>query len=145
MPLFRFRILGLLVATLLLPCLAVAQSDVMPYAVEQLKTNGSQSFAKLLPPDDIEESRRLAAALDKLRFHAGNLMDWEVIDSRPLSTRLTRQIMVLHYEAFPIFLRIDVYDSAHDTLYLSPKLSREIEDLLPFGSENLPVRQLSNR
>lgn len=131
MPRYRLCLLGVLLIALGLPRVAFAQTDELPYAFDQLKANGSLSFAKRILPEDLEAARRLAEKLNKTGGRAGNLMDWEVVDTRPISSRLTRHIFALHYEDFPIFLRLDIYQSAHDKHYLYPEVSRELEVLLP--------------
>ena len=133
----RFISLSFLLAALCLGASLRADAGNLSYALGQLPGNGPASFAKILLPRQPDAAKRLAANLDKASTDVGPLLDHQIIASARISSRLERFVIALHYEARPIFLRLDRYVSANEERFLNATVLTNVDELLP-DAELLP-------
>ena len=101
-------------------------------AFSQLKANGAIPFAKALYPDEPENARQLISQLSPLIQMAGEFSTFELVSRRFLTKRVERLIVVIYFENFPVYLRIDSYENSKRRIFLPVKISRDAADILPF-------------
>ena len=128
----RLRLLAALLTLLASSIVARGDEPDFKFALDQLSANGSLPFTKKLFAHDLALAQKAASDLDRLISRdLGILLDHEVIARTPITTRLSRVTIALHFENGPLFMSIDAYQSAQRSLYLRPRFSRELADLMP--------------
>ena len=104
----------------------------LDFALVQLRSNGALPFTKTLIDHDPALAKKAATDLERvIGLDSGDLLDHEILTRTPITSRLTRIVVALHFEEGPCFMSIDAYQSTQRQLYLRPRFSREITDLLP--------------
>lgn len=132
MPLLRLLRLLLCFSLLAAPGFAASEKAAvdLDFAFDQLKANGPGPFARALFRSQRDE-QSLTAQLEPLVREAGIFLDFEVLSDRPISRRVNRVIVVLHYETKPLYFRFDRYKGSFETLPQAPRLSDDAKDILP--------------
>lgn len=113
---------------------AFAQSDEVDlnFAFSQMKGNGAVPFSKALYGSDTEKARVLVDHLTPLVQWSGNFEDFELISRRYLSKKIERLVLVMYFEKFPVYMRIDYYQTSKGRIFLTAKFSKEAAEILPF-------------
>jgi len=106
-----------------------AQAE-LDFAFSQLKGNGAVPFANALYQDP-DNAQRLANRLAPLLQGAGEFSGHEVLSRRYLAKKIERVVIVLYFEKFPVYMRIDLYDTARGKVWLPASVSRDATDILP--------------
>ena len=128
----RLRSFTALLVLLVSSFTAHGEEPDLKFALDQLSANGSLPFTKKLFDHDLTLAQKAAVDLDRsIGRDLGILLDHEIIARTPITTRLNRFTIALHFENGPLFMSIDAYQSTQRQLYLRPRFSREITDLLP--------------
>ena len=104
--------------------------DNLDSAFNQLKGNGLTPFARALY-EDTDSANNFIHHLDPLMRGAGEFLDYEILSIHPLAKKINRMIIVIYFEKFPMYLRLDTYDTPKGRIYLSPLASKEASDVLP--------------
>ena len=102
------------------------------FALAQLKTNGLFPFAKILYADNQESAKQTVDQLGPLLRASGDYAGFEILSRRNLTKRVERLVIVLNFDNFPIYMRIDYYDNSKQKICLPAKFSREAAEILPF-------------
>ena len=125
--------------TLLLLILAIAvRANAQPSeitldsAFSQLKGNGAAPFAKALYESDQENARQLVSQLSPLLTQAGEFFGYEIVSRRYLTKRVERIVIAIYFEKFPVYMRIDAYDTPKGRIFLAASCNKEASALLPF-------------
>lgn len=108
-----------------------AGANDLDFAFSQLKGNGPASFANSLYQDG-DNARQLTNRLNPLMQGVGEFNGYEIISRRFLSKRIERLIIVLYFERFPVYLRLDYYDTTKGRVCLPANVSKEASDILPY-------------
>ena len=108
---------------------AFAEGD-LDFAFSQLKGNGPVPFANSLYQDPGNASL-LIDRLNRLVQGAGDFNSYEIVSRRYLTKKIERVVMVLYFDRFPLFLRIDYYDTPKGKICLPANVSKEAVDILP--------------
>ena len=124
----------LLCAALLFASRAFAQAadPVLDAAFPQLKGNGPVPFSRAVYEGDTDNARQLAAQFNPLLAQSGSFVGYEVVSRKFLTKRVERISLAIYFENFPVYLRIDAYESPKGRIYLSANVSREASGILPF-------------
>jgi hypothetical protein len=109
---------------------ALAGEIDLDFAFSQLASNGSTPFARRLY-DNPENAKQLVSRLDALMPGAGTYVEHEIVSQRFLTKRVERLIIAIYFENFPIYLRIDFYETAKGRICLPATVSKEASDILP--------------
>lgn len=126
------RFLCLCALCLALPAFAQVAAIDMDFAFHQLKTNGSEPFAKALYEANPECIKPLVAQLSPLIKDRRGYIGYEELSRARLGKRLERVVYAIHFENGPIFLRLDFYDNGSQRICLPAVVSREASEVLPF-------------
>lgn len=102
------------------------------FAFSQMKGNGLTPFAKMLYPGDQKSSQQLVDQLGPLVQSAGDFTGFELLSRRYLTKRVERLVLVIYFENFPVYMRIDYYESSRGRICLPAKFSRDAAEILPF-------------
>lgn len=123
----------LLLLVILLSTRASAQAGAndLDFAFLQLKGNGAGPFAGSLYQDP-DNARQLANRLNPLIQGAGEFNSYEIISRRPLAKRIERLTIVIYFEKFPVYMRIDYYDTNKGRICLPASVAKEAAEILPF-------------
>jgi hypothetical protein len=124
----------LLLATLALAPLGLAQVSEprLNLAFSQLKANGVTTFSDTIYGIGSENSRLLALELAPLLKDAGDYFGYQLIQRTALARRVERLILVIYCDHYPVYLRIDAYDTPAGRLYLAANVSKDAGSVLPF-------------
>ena len=102
------------------------------FAFTQLKGNGSGPFSKALFVGDQESATQLVNQLSPLLKSAGDYSSFELVSRRNLTKRIERLVIVVYFENFPVYMRIDSYENSKGRIFLPAKFSKEAAEILPF-------------
>jgi len=102
----------------------------LDFAFSQLTSNGATPFARRLY-DDPENAKQLISRLDALMQGAGNCVGHEIVSQRFLTKRIERLVIAIYFENFPIYLRIDFYETPKGRICLPAAVSKDGSDILP--------------
>ena len=108
-----------------------AESD-LNFAFSQLKSNGPVPFARALYAGDTDSAKQLSERLGSLTGNSGDCFGYEVVSRKFITKRIERFVVAIYFEKFPVYLRIDYYDTTKGRICLPASLSKEASDLLPF-------------
>ncbi|HEY4300773.1 MAG TPA: hypothetical protein VGM73_07870 [Candidatus Didemnitutus sp.] len=124
----------LLAAALALAALAHAQVSEprLNLAFSQLKANGVTTFADTIYGIGSENSHLLASQLAPLLKDAGDYFGYQYIQRTNLAKRVDRLIVVIYFDQYPVYLRLDTYDTPSGRIYLPANVSRDPGAVLPF-------------
>jgi hypothetical protein len=104
----------------------------LPFAFSQLKGNGLTPFAKALFAGDQKNTQQLVDQLGPLVQGAGDFTSFELLSRRFLTKRVERIVLVIYFDNFPIYMRIDYYENSTGRICLPAKFSKEAAEILPF-------------
>ena len=121
------KTLRLLFLLLLLGLRASAQTNEVDLtaAFTQLKGNGPVPFANALYGIDLDSARQLANQLTPLLRQAGEYTGHEILSRNPLTKRIERLTIVIYFEHFPVFMRLDYYDTPRGKICLPAFVTRD--------------------
>lgn len=108
-----------------------AQDSELGFAVVQLGTNGPQPFARALFESNPTLAQRVATELATLTKDAGALLDSDLVARTELTPRLTRLVIALNFQHYPVFVRLDHYRAQDRTHFIAARLTREWDELFP--------------
>ena len=121
----------LLVLFLLGTLVSVRAAEVdLDFAFTQLKGNGSIPFARAIY-DDANIADKLASHLGPLIEGAGDFSSYEIVSRRFLTKRIERVIIAIYFDKYPVYLRIDYYETAKGRICLPAIVSKDAADVLP--------------
>jgi len=128
------KILSLLCGALLFAARMAAQVNdaALDSAFSQLKGNGPVPFARALYEGETDNARQLAGQLSPLLMQSGSFFGYEIVSRKFLTKRVERIIIAIYFENFPVYMRIDAYDSVKGRIFLAGSLSKEASAFLPF-------------
>ena len=102
------------------------------FAFTQMKANGLSPFARLLYPGDQKSAQQLVDQLGPLAQSAGEFNSYELLSRHFLTKRIERVVIVIYFENYPVYMRIDYYENSKNKICLPAKFSKEAADILPF-------------
>jgi hypothetical protein len=125
----RLLLLGLVIAA----C-AHAQNagPDLDFAFSQLKGNGPVPFARALYDTDQENARQVVSQLSPLLAQSGDFFGYEIVSRKFLTKRVERVVVVIYFERFPLYMRIDYYDTPKGRICLPASFTKEASAILPF-------------
>ena len=106
-----------------------AQTD-LEFAFSQLKDNGAVPFANALYQDP-ENAQRVITRLTPLLQGGGAYNGFEVVSRRFITKKVERVVLALYFDKFPVYMRIDLYDTPRGKVWQAAQVSREATDVLP--------------
>ena len=113
--------------------LSAQNGDVdLNFAFSQMKSNGLSPFAKALYATNQTNAQQLVDQLGPLVQSAGDFTGFELLSRRFLTKRVERLVIAVYFDNFPVYMRIDYYDTKWGRICLPAKFSREAADILPF-------------
>lgn len=102
----------------------------LDFAFNQLRGNGAVPFANALYQDP-ENAQRLIARMSPLLQGGGEFYSYEIVSRRFLTKKVERVVLALYFERFPVYLRVDFYDTFKGKICLPALVSRDATDVLP--------------
>lgn len=106
-----------------------AQTD-LDFAFSQLKDNGAIPFANALYQDP-ESAQKVITRLTPLLQGGGAYYGYEVVSRRFVTKKVERVILALYFEKFPVYMRIDLYETPRGKVWQAAQVSKEAMDVLP--------------
>src|ERR1700710_410400 len=88
---------------------ALGEAD-LDFPFSQLKGNGPIPFANALYQDPISAAQ-LVNRLSSLMQGAGEFNSYEVVSHRYITKKTERVIIVLYFDRYPVYMRVDYYDT----------------------------------
>ncbi|HVU15637.1 MAG TPA: hypothetical protein VHD32_01835 [Candidatus Didemnitutus sp.] len=124
----------LLLSALALATLAGAQTSEpkINVAFSQLKGNGVTTFADTIYGIGSASSRQLATQMGPMISDAGDYLGYQLVQRTNLAKNINRLILVIYFDRFPVYLRIDTYDTPAGRIYLPANVSKDPDAVLPF-------------
>lgn len=110
--------------------LAALGEAELDFAFSQLKGNGIVPFANSLYQDQNSASQ-MVNRLGQLTQGAGDFNSYEVVSRKYLTKKIERVIIVLYFDRYPVYMRIDYYDTPKGRISLPASISKEASDVLP--------------
>jgi hypothetical protein len=104
----------------------------LTFAFSQLKGNGVATFAGTLYGIDADSAKLLADQLGPLVRESGDYFGYQVVTRTPLTKRVERLVIAIYYDKFPVYMRVDLYDTPSGRIYLPASVSRDAAAILPF-------------
>lgn len=127
-----FTFVAFLLLTIVTRVSAQASEVDLNFPFSQLKGNGSVPFSKALFVGDQESATQLVNQLSPLLRSAGDFSGFELLSRRNLTKRIERLVIVMYFENFPVYMRIDSYENSKGRIFLPAKFSKEAAEILPF-------------
>ena len=108
---------------------AIGAEIDLDFAFNQLKGNGAVPFANALYQDP-DNAQRLATRMAPLLQGGGEFYNYEVVSRRFLTKKVERIVLALYFERFPVYLRLDFYDTFKGKICLPALVSKDATDVL---------------
>ncbi len=102
----------------------------LDFAFSQFKGNGATPFVNALYPDP-ESAQKVMTRLTPALQGAGEFTGYEIVSRRFITKKVERVIIALYLEKYPVYMRIDLYDTARGRVWLPAQISKEAVDVLP--------------
>ena len=124
----------LLLLLVALVCRAHAQSGGpdLDFAFSQFKGNGPIPFARVLYDTDPDNARLVVNQLSPLLAQSGDFFGYEIVSRKFLTKRIERVIAVIYFDRFPLYMRIDYYDTPKGRICLPASFTKDATAILPF-------------
>ena len=130
----NFRLLlGLCLAVVFPATRTMAQTDTaFTTGLQACNVNDLRTCIRTWYAHDPAYAARLQTQLDKATQGLGDILSTEIVQTRDLSKRVRRHYVALYYQAQPLWLRVDRYNTDGVRLLTLPlKFSTTAEEILP--------------